>query len=130
LRSWSLNKRADRGELELEYNDVGLFPSCLLPYGVNMCTGWRPERLQVYLLNAHMEGDRQSKDDPCEGCENSRRQTGISVQTPVPACRSIQILMTLCAIVPPTLRFHRSAYVFCMNVTKSWSREAAEVFVM
>ena len=42
LRSWSLNKRADRGELELEYN-VCAFHSQPLRPDTNMCTGWRPE---------------------------------------------------------------------------------------
>ena len=30
LRSWTLNKRADRGEVELEYNDVSFCASALL----------------------------------------------------------------------------------------------------
>lgn len=30
LRSWSLNKRADRGEIELEYNDVSVIESHLV----------------------------------------------------------------------------------------------------
>lgn len=30
LRSWNLNKRADNGELELEYNDVSFAPPVLV----------------------------------------------------------------------------------------------------
>jgi hypothetical protein len=31
FRSWSLNKRADRGEIELEYNDVSIACSPSFP---------------------------------------------------------------------------------------------------
>ena len=36
LRSWNLNKRADRGELELEYNDVSFPPSLVLSICTNI----------------------------------------------------------------------------------------------
>jgi hypothetical protein len=50
LGSWRSNKKADRGEIELEYHDVGSLSMCIIS-NVNESTGDRPEGLQVYILS-------------------------------------------------------------------------------
>lgn len=97
LRSWSLNKRADRGELELEYNDVCLLNLLLMWQDINVRTGWRPEGLQVYLLELH-QPDHQSID----GSVRIRDATpdGRVLHTDSsPALESIPMLMNSCPIV-------------------------------
>lgn len=49
LMSWNQNKRADRGEVELEYFSVSA-TSRLVLSRINKYTGTRPEGFQVHLL--------------------------------------------------------------------------------
>lgn len=50
LSSWRLNKKADRGEIELEYHDVSLIRLRLHVNVTNDFTGGRPEGFPIYLL--------------------------------------------------------------------------------
>lgn len=80
LRSWSLNKRADRGEIELEYNDVSLASDLL----------YIPERM---LTTLNRMATRRASDIPTKSCISALFTGSVSSDT---ILDDIRLLLNIC----------------------------------